>query len=276
MRSDAILLVVMAVLPPGQALLADATRLKAPFPPTSAAPARRRQQPMTMMAPRFASREDMFAMMKQLNKDGAGEWSTPLAPREKSPERETTPEQIKADAKCVFAVLDYDGDGQLTIAELSQHLGGAGYSVAAIANLFDTVDIDKDGEISCDELCACFARFATLRQEPGLGDFDVDFVDESNLMADELFDQIDIDGDGQITKVELQAHLKESSYSEAAVGAIFDAIDVNDDGELSREELRGGLARYGALRLALGVGKYYDYEDPNSSGSKPTEYRYFW
>ena len=42
--------------------------------------------------------------MKQLNKDGAGEWSTPLAPREKSPERETTPEQIKADAKCVFAV----------------------------------------------------------------------------------------------------------------------------------------------------------------------------
>ena len=42
------------------------------------------------------------------------------------------------------------------------------------------------------------------------------------------------------------------------------------------QELRGGLARYGALRLALGVGKYYDYEDPNSSGSKPTENRYFW
>ena len=171
--------------------------------------------------------------MKQLNKDGAGEWSTPLPPREKSPERETTPEQIRADAecvfavhpnpnpnpnpipgpspnpttmpRCVFAVLDYDGDGQLTIAELSQHLGGAGYSVAAITNLFEAVDIDNDGEISCDELCACFARFATLRQEPGLGDFDVDFVDESNKMADELFDQIDIDGDGQITKLELQA-----------------------------------------------------------------------
>ena len=63
MRGDAILLVVMAVLPPGQALLADATRLKAPFPPTSSAPARRRQQPITMMAPRFASREDMFVMI---------------------------------------------------------------------------------------------------------------------------------------------------------------------------------------------------------------------
>jgi len=223
MRGVAILLVVMAVLPPGQALLADAARLRARCPPMSAAPARRRQQPVTMMAAekrlrdlmttsrkRFASRDDMFAMMKQLNKDSAGEWSTPLPPREKSPERETTPEQIRADAECVFAVLDYDGDGQLTIAELSEHLGGAGYSSAAIANLFETVDIDNDGEISCDELCACFGRFATLRQEPGLGDFDVDFIDESNVMADELFDQIDIDGDGQITKDELQAQLKET------------------------------------------------------------------
>ena len=75
------------------------------------------------------------AMMKQLKKDGAGGWSMPVPPREKSPERETTPEQIRADAecalvahltltptptqpqpqpsctltRCVFAVLDYDG-----------------------------------------------------------------------------------------------------------------------------------------------------------------------
>ena len=72
------------------------------------------------------------AMMKQLKKDGAGGWSMPEPPREKSPERETTPEQIRADAecalalrsapnpnpnpkpsytltRCVFAVLDYDG-----------------------------------------------------------------------------------------------------------------------------------------------------------------------
>ena len=135
------------------------------------------------------------------------------------------------------------------------------------------VDINDDGEISCDELCSCFERFATLRQEPGLGDFDVGFVDESNATGNNLFDEIDIDNDGQITKVELQAHLKETAYSEVAVGAIFNTIDINDDGELSREELRGGLARYGALRLALGVGQYYEYA---GGGSKPTEHRYFW
>ena len=39
---------------------------------------------------------------------------------------------------------------------------------------------------------------------------------------------------------------------------------------LTTQELRGGLARYGALRLALGVGTYYDYKQP-SSGSKPVE-----
>ena len=63
-RCTAMLLVV-AVLPPGQALLANAARLKALLPP-AAAPARRRQQPMTMMAAPsgcFASREDMFVMI---------------------------------------------------------------------------------------------------------------------------------------------------------------------------------------------------------------------
>ena len=60
------MLLVMAVLPPGQALLANAARLKALLQPASAAPARRRQQPMTMMAApsgRFTSREDMFVMI---------------------------------------------------------------------------------------------------------------------------------------------------------------------------------------------------------------------
>ena len=60
------MLLAMAVLPPGQALLANAARLKALLQPASTAPARRRQQPMTMMAApsgRFASREDMFVMI---------------------------------------------------------------------------------------------------------------------------------------------------------------------------------------------------------------------
>ena len=60
------MLLVMAVLPPGQALLANTARLKALLQPASAAPARRRQQQMTMMAApsgRFTSREDMFVMI---------------------------------------------------------------------------------------------------------------------------------------------------------------------------------------------------------------------
>ena len=54
---------------------------------------------------------------------------------------------------------------------------------------------------------------------------------------------------------------------------------VRSSPPVTTQELRGGLARYGALRLALGVGTYYDYKQP-SSGSKPVEkpveYRYFW
>ena len=40
--------------------------------------------------------------------------------------------------RTVQRVVQPPGDGQLTIAELSQHLGGAGYTKAAIANLFES------------------------------------------------------------------------------------------------------------------------------------------
>ena len=50
-------------------------------------------------------------------------------------------------------------------------------------------------------------------------------------------------------------------------------IDEDKNGEISRAELRGSLARYSALRLALGLGQEGDTAD---SAPAVSEVRYLW
>lgn len=249
------------------------------------------------------SRDDMLNQMQQIEDRGKGAWTVSepaAAPGMPEPEPETVA-QIHADADAVFALLDLDGDERLTLEELSWHLGGAGYSQPAVDNIFSTLCADSDCRISTiseecddrtvsrDELRQCFERFATLREVPGLVNTKEpstkELTAEVERAADELFDAIDTDGDGQISKAELQARLtKESAYSMRASDKVFDAIDTNSDDKISRDELRGGMVRYSALRLALGVGKPFDNfgkadEDPGAAPGEDTvegEVRYLW
>ena len=73
-------------------------------------------------------------------------------------------------------------------------------------------------------------------------------------LADELFDVIDTNGDGKIDSREMQAHLLSTGYSTRTVDGIFNALDMDDDGTISRDELRNSFSQYdfSALRLALG------------------------
>lgn len=237
------------------------------------------------------SRDDMFAQMQQLEDKGKGRWtvsepaSAPAASAAPAVPEPETVAQIHADADAVFALLDLDGDEQLTLEELSWHLRGAGYSQPAVENIFSTLCADSecriatvseecdDRTVSRDELRQCFERFATLREVPGLVNKrpSPELTEEIERAADELFDAIDSDGDGQISKVELHAHLSDSAYSMRASDKVFDAIDTDGNGKISRDELRGGMVRYSALRLAMGVGKSFDYGE-----DVPVEYRYLW
>lgn len=250
------------------------------------------------------SRDDMLAQMQQIEDKGKGCWdvaepaAASAAPSAPPMSEEETVARIHADADAVFALLDLDGDEQLTLEELSWHLGGAGYSLAAVENIFSTLCADSecriatvseecdDRTVSRDELRQCFERFATLREVPGLVNTkepnSKKMTAEIERAADELFDAIDTDGDGQISKVELHARLSESegkwrpSYSMRASDKVFDAIDTDGNGKISREELRGGMVRYSALRLAFGVGKPFDFGKANEDQEDSVEYRYLW
>ena len=113
--------------------------------------------------------------------------------------------QVAAEADEVFDAIDANGDGAISLEELRSHLAGSGYSPAAVQAMFDGLDTNGDGSVSRDELRAGFQRSssATLRLALGLpskvapsgaaGDDDA-----RGDLADELFDTIDSNGDGEI------------------------------------------------------------------------------
>ena len=61
-------------------------------------------------------------------------------------------------------------------------------------------------------------------------------------LADMLFDVLDRNGDGEVSKEELAAHMLLARYEEDSVDALFDLIDADGNGMMSRNELRTFLS----------------------------------
>ena len=84
-------------------------------------------------------------------------------------------------------------------------------------------------------------------------------ADEATVEAERLFDAIDTDGSGTLTRTELQLHLLGGDRSPGFLGrinmpfeALFDALDRDGNGVISRDELRLGYVEMcsGGARLA--------------------------
>ena len=171
--------------------------------------------------------------------------------------------QVAGEAGNVFRAIDSNGDGVISSEELRSHLSDKGYSTGAVQAMFEALDTNKDGEISPQELRDCFMRASSANLRLALGlpakaarsGPSAEADDGRTKLADELFDAIDTNGDGEISALELSSHLQKRAYSLLTVDAIFSALDLNSDGAVSRAELRGCFGRYeySALRLALGI-----------------------
>jgi len=102
---------------------------------------------------------------------------------------------------------------------------------------------------------------------------DVALASKLVAQADAFFAAIDVDGNGEISFGELEAHLEDLGFNAGAIDHIFDLLDVNKDGEISKLELRQSFVKYDdpALRLALGLGAteaddVFDAIDVNGDG----------
>jgi len=60
----------------------------------------------------------------------------------------------------------------------------------------------------------------------------------------------------EIDVSELKSYLdrKFSKFTVAGVENLFEIMDVNNDGKITKEELKDAFVRYSALRLAIGEG----------------------
>mmetsp|Transcript_24936 Transcript_24936/g.58513 ORF Transcript_24936/g.58513 Transcript_24936/m.58513 type:complete len:281 (-) Transcript_24936:165-1007(-) len=189
----------------------------------------------------------------------------------------------------IFGCLDANGDGVVTPDELRAHMVDTmGYSTEYTDYLFESIDTDSNGSISREELGFAFYNFEALGLYAtlGLGGADLtrrpafqkllseqrDSNDQQrwllNDLADLVFDLIDTDGSGGITKDELSDHFRRvtdklaaSSAETATVGqtgeyvsTMFDTLDANKDGTLCREEVRDAFGTYDFRLLARTFG----------------------
>lgn len=166
---------------------------------------------------------------------------------------------IYRNADATFSIIDIDGSGTLSRAELTNHLSVSGYNIETIDKIFNKMDINKDDEISQQEFRDGMILLTALQSAPGLGNYNTEFAKEMCEDADRVFQSADADGNGEIDQEELRSHIGRSfaNYSEVAIDEIFRQIDANNDGTITKQEFRDAFCKSSALRQAIGEGPNY-------------------
>lgn len=176
-------------------------------------------------------------------------------------------EKIYEMADSVFALLDTNGDGEISDDELRSWLSSYSYKEDLVAKIFSGIDFDASGAISGAEFRDAFVKFPTLRTAPGLGRLenvavrstwpaldDGKSAEDIWAMADAVFANLDIDGDGKVSEDELRERLSSYTYRDELVGKMFSSIDLDSSGDISVDELRKAFVNYPTLRTAPGLG----------------------
>ncbi|GIH48681.1 calcium-binding protein [Microbispora rosea subsp. rosea] len=138
----------------------------------------------------------------------------------------------------VFRAMDVDGDGRLTEADF-QALARRWTAVAGSVDPARLASVmtgwwpvlrsasgpDGDDAVTLDEV---------LLVVDGLGDR----ADAVSATADAMFEAVDLNGDGRISRSEFGVLVETWSGTPTATDEIFPRLDLDGDGHLTRDEFR--------------------------------------
>jgi Ca2+-binding EF-hand superfamily protein len=231
---------------------------------TTSASTKQKQQVLLPMAATLAS-SSLLSSSSPYSRISSPLFSTAAVWDDDQEEEDTASsiESVHRDADVIFSIIDKDGNGYLELNELTNHLKPVGYTEKVIQSIFTKMDMNNDGKISRQEFQGGMVLFAALQSAPGLGNYNSEFVKEIHEDADQVFQSVDVNGDGSIDVKELKNHLKRTKvlekdkFSEVAMDRVFLMLDMDGNKRIEKEELRDAFARYSALRQAIGEGPNY-------------------
>ena len=189
----------------------------------------------------------------------------------------------------IFDCVDTNKDGQISQDELRAHLvDEMGYSEQYTDYLFESIDTDSNGSISREELGFAFYNFEALSMYMTFGIGGAEITQQNSFkklalksdaapeardklllddLADLIFDMIDTDKSGEITRDELEAHFDAVTQKlDAGKGGVtqqqaneyvqtmFATLDADKDGNICREEIRTAFEKYDFKLLARTFG----------------------
>uniref|UniRef100_A0A915PK88 EF-hand domain-containing protein n=1 Tax=Setaria digitata TaxID=48799 RepID=A0A915PK88_9BILA len=125
------------------------------------------------------------------------------------------------DLRGIFKEFDLNGDGYIQKDELNAVMIKMGQCPTndELNAMFSAADKDKDGNID-------FSEFLSIA-----------YANPLSLSLKAVFEELDIDGDGCITRSELRTAFQRMGHSltDSDIKAIYNQVDANRDGKINFE-----------------------------------------
>jgi Ca2+-binding EF-hand superfamily protein len=163
-----------------------------------------------------------------------------------------TPSAIKQYQQNLFNQIDLNGDGSVSKTELEQAVGKAGGGSQAADALYAVLDPNNSGGVSEQQFAQVLpgSGFSDQVQAQLIGYQAQGWpgapsTSPGGQLAQNLFAQIDGNGDGAISQSELEQAVTKAGGTKEAADALYAKLDPNGTGSVSEQQFSQSL--FGAL-----------------------------
>ena len=145
----------------------------------------------------------------------------------------------------LFAQIDGNSDGAISKTEMETAVGDAGGTTEEADALFDRLDTSGSGSVNAEQFVSGLkssligdgttAQLVGM-QEVGHGRGSGHHHGDSAAVLSNLFSSIDSDGDGSVTKSELEDAVTNAGGTTDQVDALYGKLDPDDSGSVTEAE----------------------------------------